>query len=447
MRTHALLAFCLAACSGDEVKNLVEVRIATLPEDVSELDLSDARRGEARTYPLEVKSHADVPVTLQARIEDGPKGMAAAVLRESRLLPRPSARPGLQLALPSETGAIRGRVVMYSPDLPGWTRSWTFRGEVVDKPLPGRYLRADPVGVDLGDLRPGETRDFVVALESFGDEDVLVEGWSSDDPERLALATAPRAQAVVPGGRLQLEGRLRAPNAGGPYRAQIRVDSNAQNVRGFLAIVVAGTVVPDYALRPREYGPRVHYPVQENEITVDVEAREGVAPFTVKEVSGHERHFTLVSKGTDAPARSQKVVFRLLRKAPTDVHENQKLKVRLLLEPNEVLDWPVELRLLPPVHPQPDKIHFGEVPPGVAVRREFSLAAFGPRDFDVKSCRSRDKKFLVEPLPRSEGMQWRFWVGLPAGTPPGLYRDVLDIETTDPDVPLVTVQVAAVVKE
>jgi len=448
MRTlgAGLLALCLAGC-GDDDGSLLDVRITTLPEDTKELDFSGARPGEARTFPLEVKSRASFGVTLVARIEDGPEAMRAAVVRENRVLPKGTAIAGLQVLMPRETGAIRGRVVMSSPDLPGWSKGWDFRGEVVDKPMPGRYLRAEPVGVDLGDLRPGETRDFEVALVSFGDEDVRVDAWSTDDGDRASLPVPPRGYAIVPGGRLPLRGRFHAPKAGGPCHVRIRVDSNAQNVQGYLAILVGGKVVPDYALQPPIYGPQVHYPVREPTVSVDVVARKGVPPFVVKAVTGFESHFTLVSQGGDKPAPTQKVVFKLRKDAPWDVHENQTVKVRLQLEPEEILDWPMELRLLPPVYPQPDLVYFGEVPQGVAVRKEFVLATFGPRDFEVTSCRTREGNFIVDPLPHSEGMQWRFSVDLRPATRPGLVTDTVVIETSDPDAATITVHVRAMITE
>jgi len=444
------LVFALLVYLGDRMPGNEPVRVTftTVPDGTTTLDLTGGRPGAAISFPMVVESGSSEALTLTAVLEEGPERMTTRVWPRDELLPQGTLRTTLQFRLPTELGPFRGRVKLSCPEFEGWSTTYEFKGSVEPRPLEGRYLRASPTGVVLGEAKPADVRDFVVALESFGDEDVTVSGWAVDDEERVNLERRPSEQVIVPGGRFQLRGRVRLPKAPGPYRTRLRIRSDAQNIRGDMTVPITAQIVPDYAPRPAVYGPRVHYPVRTPELSVVVAAREGVEPFAVAEVTGHERFLELVEKGGTEPAGSQTVKFRLRADAPTDVQRNQEARVRLRLEPvGEEVTWKVVLRLLPPVYPQPHVVNFGRVGQGVPAEKEIRLATFGVRDFEVKRASAMEQRFAVLIPPHARGMQWKIRVGIPNGTPVGLLQDVLVIETTDPDVPEIRVPLRAVITE
>ncbi|MHC4931605.1 MAG: hypothetical protein ACYTGV_05370, partial [Planctomycetota bacterium] len=82
----------------------------------------------------------------------------------------------------------------------------------------------------------------------------------------------------------------------------------------------------------------------------------------------------------------------------------------------------------------PKQANFGKVTRGSDPAVQIELFSFAGRDYTVKSAQSRRGKFVVE-AHRTQGLPWRIRVTIPPGSPPGVLRDIIVIETDDPDTP------------
>jgi hypothetical protein len=191
------------------------------------------------------------------------------------------------------------------------------------------------------------------------------------------------------------------------------------------------------------------YPAKPNEMPrVEVHATEGQEPFTIGSVTGHEEIFELVEKGGDEPAMVQALRFRVRPDAPTNPDENRSFTVRIQLLPFErVMEWTVDLRLLPAVHPVPALLDFGRVsldhPKPLALR----LAAVGARTVQVKQIEVVGQRFVVREPPRAPDMPWSCVVVVnPAVGRTGIITDQIILHTDDPDVPKVIVRARAIIE-
>ncbi|MHC4134564.1 MAG: hypothetical protein ACYTDU_04830 [Planctomycetota bacterium] len=437
------LACVLAACGGDAPEFVLSFR--DLPEETTALDMYGSRPATTRLYYMEAASHVDRSVRLQARFDgSAPEGMSVR-MRQADLLPRGSAKPILQVRLPATVGKIKGTIVIESDQLPGWRRRYEFAGTVEDRPLEGKYLAVRPPGMDLGDLRQGEQRDFVFSLASTGTEAVTIHRVKARDEVHIRLSRA-AAGILVPGGTQQVTGVFSAPKAAGPFQTMIDVRTNADNFRERVTIALRCRVVPDYAPHPAKLGPASYYPVQEREFPVTLRGREGTEPFTVGKITGHERYLSVQETGSEEAAHEQTVVFKLKRDAPTDATAEQEFGIRLRLEPfgAEVV-WPVRMTLNPPIYALPPRVHFGRVPQGLRRQIEILLAVVAGRRFTVKSAKAQRGLFKVE-IKHAPGLSWRIIVTIPKRSARGLLQDRIVIETDDPDVPRIVVEVKADVR-
>jgi hypothetical protein len=437
-----VLACILAACGGADPEFVLVFR--DLPEEATVLDMYGSRPGTTRLYYMEAASHVDRSVQLQARFEGNvPEGMSVR-MRRAEVLPRGSAKPILQVQLPKSVGKLSGAIVIESDQLPGWRQRYEFAGTVEDRPLEGKYLKVRPPGMDLGDLSPGEPKEFAFTLASTGTEAVMIHGVQARDEAYVRLARA-AAGILVPGGTQQLTGVFSAPKAAGPFQTMIDVRTNADNFRARVTIALTCEVVPDYAPQPAKLGPLACFPALEQapEFSVVLRGREGTEPFTVGRITGHERFLLVQSAGGEAAAHEQTVVFKLKRDAPTDATAAQRIGIRLRLEPfgAEVV-WPVRMTLNPPIYAIPPRIHFGRTQQGQQRGVEIRLASVPGRRFTVKSATAQRGLFEVE-VKHAQSLSWRVMVTIPKRSARGLLQDRVVIETDDPDVPRIVVEVKA----
>jgi hypothetical protein len=100
-----VLACVLATCGGKDPELLL--RFPDLPEGTTVLDMFGSRPRTTRLYHMEASSTVDRSVRLQARFDgSAPEGMSVTMLR-GELLPRGSAKPILQVVLPSIEGSVK----------------------------------------------------------------------------------------------------------------------------------------------------------------------------------------------------------------------------------------------------------------------------------------------------------------------------------------------------
>jgi len=443
MRKAVLALLVLAACS-DRPETL-EIVIPTVPD--GHLRMPDSPALRRWQYRLEAKSTVRRPVDLEARFEGPvPEGLVVRLAGDTRIPREGSAWPHLIVIVPEKEVSFSGAVVIESPDLAGWSTRFTFEGNVALGPREGRYLRARPPGLDLGKVRPGDEKQFAFALESYGSQPVNIREWMAEDPERVKLPPS-TAVSVTSGGEHQLTGVLLVPRVAGRFETRIRVTTDAQNFRGAMELRLAGEVEPDYAPNPPRLLEPTAYPVLQPEFSVDIRAREGVAPFTVESVAGHERYFEVVSLGGKEPARHQLVKLKLRRDAPTDANRDAEFSVRFRLEPTgEEVPWGVRIRLNPPLHAAPGELHFGTVSRSMPEEAEIRLTALPGRKFRVVRAQSEQGLVRVRVPEEPSALGWRVLVSLPGGLAPGILQDRVVIETDDPYVPRLIVPVRAIVR-
>ncbi len=433
MRIALLPALLLAACAEPLL-----VTIPTLPGE-THLRMPDSPPLRRWQYRLEVESGVTRQVRIEARLEEpAPEGVVCRLGGTTTIPREGTGWVWLIVIVPKTEGAFKGAISITSPDVPDWAIRYTFEGDVVPGAFPGRNLAARPPGVDLGMMRPGEEKEFAVALAGVGTDPVTIQGWGAEDPLRVRLPPAGDAVTVEPGGEFQLRGAVAAPRAAGPFELRVRVHSDAENHQKGLLLLFSGQVVPDYAPYPPRAVETAAYPVQETEFKVVIRAREEVEPFTVAEAAGHERYFDVVSLGTKEPAREQVVKFKLRRDAPTDVARDAEWQVRLRIEPGGVdVAWPVKIRLNPPIHAYPSAIDFR----AVAARgekekeQEIVLTGYANRAFNVTGYRAELRQVRVTLKDHAPGMAWRVLVSLPRDLAKGSVDDRVIIDTDDPDVP------------
>lgn len=436
MRT-ALLIGLLAGCSGPP--SLEVVRTASLPPGATELRLGETPLYRASyLFPIELKSSAAIPIHLTARLEEpAPGGVVVELTGETTLLPKGTGHVTLVLGPPKDLGPFAGKVALLSEDLPGWKHVYEFHGVVVDKPLPGKYLRAEPSGVDLGERRPGERVPFEVVLRNRGSEPVLVREWSPVEAVRVRLRRLDAPLSVEPGSEHRLQGELVAPAQAGAFHERVRILSDAKDPA--LDVPVFGSVVRDHELIPHRLDWGNVYRAEQPECSIRIRARPGVPPFTVGFVDGIKAHFDVVSPGGDVAAPEQTVRLRLKRNAPVGPLEGYE--IRFHLEPGgEVLAWPLQVNVLPSIHAQPPEVDFGDVPRGAEPAREVRLLRYGNRSFEVSGIQCDNARFVVEKS-RAAPLPWTVRVTLARGVGPGVHTGRILVETDDEDTPRLLIPV------
>jgi len=446
-RLAPLLPLLALLSCGEEPEPDFEVEIVGLPED-GVLRIPGARPGSSMQWLLRLRSRVDRSTTLRARLVPPVReGLVLSLRGTTSVLPQGRESARLVLRMPTGFGPLEGVIELSCPEL-DWTREVPYRGEVDDVPLEGVYLVAEPRGVDLGTVKPGEALRSVVVLRAIGSQPVTIREWAVDDREHVKLLNVRGGETIQPGGELQVNIGVLAPDSARSFRHRVRVYSDARNVPKGLDIMVSGRVAPDYAPRPAQLQAGTVYPMHERTHRVLISAAKGRAPFRVESVEGHERHFEVVSKGSEEPAPVQEVVLKVRRDAPTDMERPQRFSIRFDLGPDigEDVVVPVAMRFVPPIHAKPARVRFGVVDPEKdELTREVRLVAFANRRFEVTNVRLRDGDFQARKRSGGAGIPWSFTVA-PVHTDPGLLADVLIIETDDEQVPEIAVPISAEIR-
>jgi hypothetical protein len=321
-------------------------------------------------------------------------------------------------------------------------------GTMVDKPLEGRHLELRPAGVDLGKVRVGEQKEFEFRIGSYGDQTITIEDLRVRGDARIEFDNFTGVDTIEPGAEMTIKGRVRVTNAKTHFVARIDVHSDSKNSR-VRTVTLSGELGRDYQLSPPNLPVRSAYGFQQPSYTVEVRACEGVAPFVIGKVGGLDPLFELVEPPAKEPAATQKITVRLRKDAPTDPAPVRG-KLRIELAPSGVqLEWPYRLQVLPPIYAQPAELNFGNlVGTKVLKPREMrvQIAALPGRLFEITSAKSQHGFFLVRIAPRKSGMPWVIIVTLDPNPSKGTYRDMIAIETTDPEIPRLVVPVRAFVR-
>lgn len=434
-----VLVLVLACCNGGE--DSIELDIPSLPGDSTELRMFDSRAGAWWNYRVHWISQAAKPVRLAARLRaPAPEGMEVRLKGETRLRIGGEGIVTLVVVMPRKFGPIQGDVEFFSEDLPGWTQTFPFRGEVVDKPRRGRYIQLRPAGIQLGKLRPGESRPFAATLKNVGDEDITIRDWQVFHPDIVKVRGLQPNQVLAAGAELQLNGEVLVPKLAVEFREKIRILSDASNYPRGVDLTLLGEIDPDFSCHPTRLDPPADYPIRETTYPVEIVAREGLDPFVIGRITGHEDYF-VVGEVSKTPAKRQRVVFTLRPDAPTDARAPQEFDIRFRIQPQDVdVLWPVKIRLLPPIHPSPPQLNFGRVPLDRPARLELQLHTFANRKFKVLRSYTEKGRFAIN---RQGGgsLLWRFFVAPARNLRLGVHRDTLVIETDDPAVPRIKVPI------
>lgn len=418
---------------------VVTVSIVGLPEGTTELDMKDTPLQTSRQYLLRLRSAHRESVRIAAAIEAPvPAGMDIRLLGETELRPRGSGEVRMLVTCPDVLGPFQGRITLSSPDLPGWSHTWRFAGEISRKPQEGGVLYLEPRAADLGPVGPGETRPFSFLLRSLGTKEVTILDWKVEDPATMHLQGARNGQIVVPGGEAAITGSVVAPRGGGRFRRTVQIVSDAKTGarREFF---VEGTVLLPYSATPEALRWPIAVRAQHTECTILLRAREGGEPFLVQSVSGVDPYFDTVDTGRADPAAEQKVRLRLRADAPLGP---ARFRVRFRLAPSGTeLEWPVEMNVVSRIVADPDRIAFGRGPARAAQPVEIAIQNLEQSDFEVKEVRA--PSFVAVTWERMLGSRWTLKVSLKPDTLPGIHQDRIEVYTNDPETPNLLIQVFA----
>jgi len=419
----------------------LSVTIPLLPWPEPELRMYDMRLGSQKSYMLEVRSRHDRALDLEAELGNTDTKLVMQLRGDTRILPEGRGRARLVLAVPPTLGAFENTVTIRCPQLPDWKLEYKILGSVVDKPFDGAYMFARPAGVRIGAVEAGSHTPVVVALVNRGTVAIEVREVIVSDRDRLRVKGLIGGAVIVPGAELQLDGVYVAGSEPGPFRERVRVMSNAVNTPDGLDLIVTGEVVTPYSPAPLKFLQRSAYPHREPRYQVRIHAREGSAPFTVTDISGHESALDVVDRGSDTPADVQVVTFKLRRDAPPALERPLKLRVRLTLSVGYVVTWPMTLRILPIIRPHPPRLNFGVVEQGTPKAITIRLLAAGGRRFKAISASSQRGTVHTQ-VWGAAGMEQSIIVNVKPGLPGGPHSDVVIVKTDDKDVPEIRVPVS-----
>ncbi len=448
MRTFLILAVIGVAIGAallwpkrGESKPALEVSIPSLTWEKLELRMLDSPQRRAWTYQVRLHSRADRELHLEAKLDQPTANVKLRVDGDKSLLPGAHGQMRLVFVVPPRFGKFENGVTITSPQLPDWKKRYNIVGEVVDRPLEGSYMFANPSSVSLGEVEAGSRTPILVALESRGDEPVSITEFEVSNPERVRVRGFRSGAVIVAGGDLQVDGIFLAPPQPGPFRERIRVKSDAINVPRGLDVLITGSVVTDYTPRPLRIDRRTAYAHREPEFKVSIIGRKGTKPFTVRQIAGHAAHFTVASKGTTEPASKQDVVLKLRRDAPLAIEKPHELRIRLTLSVDVEVVWPVSTRVLPAIRPQPARLNFGRLAPGTPKVLIVRLLASDGRQFQAKCPPTERGKFIAQ-VQGGVGMQQTIRVNVKPGLPLGVHNDQVIVETGDKDVPIIRIPIS-----
>jgi len=443
VRRHVLASLlCLAACGGS---GDLTVEPTTMPPGTDVIPLGEvALESISYSWKLRAESAVDRPLKLSARFDGAvPPGATLKLDGETSLLPRAAGFLHLVFGTPREIGPFSATLRIECAELPGWSRKFRVHGTMARLPLEGQVLRIKPAGVDLGACERGERRPFSVALENAGSEQISVHDWSVDDPERLRLENALPNEILEPGATFELRGVCIAPPQVGRFEVTIRLLTNIK-VGSRREIRVTGVVEAAYETLPDRLQVGQVHPPEAPLFTVRVRGRPEAAPIVVTEVAGLDPYFELAAPLGAEPAREQSVRLRVRRDAPHGTIRGHRL--RFHLGPvDDTVECPVEGRVIPSLLCDPARLDFGRIGPGSLSAREITIWHHANRPFRVTAVRCRSNLFIVEAI-QLQGLPPRVRVSLPPRASGGVLRDVIEVETDDPETPGIHVPVSAQVE-
>lgn len=449
-----LLLVLLAGC-GDPIT----IEFGPLADD--ERRLPDHRvksRATTALYRLQVESRSDDAVTLAVALADGAtEGMHVGFVGESKLLPKGRAGFRVSVTFPKGFGPFACGLVMTSPDLPGWTRTYELKGERVDEPLSGRYMFHSPAAVDLGTVREGQEYKFNLSLASEGDKVVTVDLVEPEDDEDIRLPAFEPGMTIEPRGAMQLNGIIRIPDSvsGDRYFGSLMIRSNAANAP-VIRVQIKGKIRREYSVHPPSLPGTSVQMIRPTRFDITVRSAEDASPFLIRRVRGLDPYFELADALPTKPAKSFVLGLKIRKDAPTGVKMVRgKIRIEVAAASSgdssldgKAVEWPYELRVLPPIYVQPSKIRFGTLDRSKMqepVTHEIRLVATPGRKYKVTSVRAEYGRFTVRTI-AVQGMPVRVQISLPAFAAAGNYVDRIVIETDDPAVPRLHVPVTAVVR-
>jgi len=398
-------------------------------------------------YPLNIQSETDRPVTLQARLAEGStEGIEVQIDENRPVLPGGRESIRIVLALPMRAGPFAADIVLFSDDLPGWSRTYELRGTKTDAPLEGRRLDLEPGGVDLGAVRPGVATPFSFRLVSTGDEAVTLEEIRIDPGAGVRIPGVAGDERIEPGSSLLVEGTFVCPEApGAEVSARVQIHSNAENgpVRNF---DLRARRLRDFELVPPRMPALRTYPHQAR--TIAVEVRAAGEPFVIERVASLEPYFELAEPLATEAAKSVALKLKLRAEAPASI-EPVAGAIRIYLDSGTLLEWPYRITVLPSIYAQPDRVDFGTVDARALatapVEQEVQIVSLPGREYEITGARSENTMFEVRKEHR-RSLPWRIVVTLPAGSRRGIYRDRILIDTDDKEVPHIVIRASAVVR-
>lgn len=397
-------------------------------------DEEETKHKRASIYRLDIKSNLDRPVQLDVRLDGASHERVAVQLRgESKLLPQGSAKPNLVILPPGPLGPFSGTAVLFSNDVPEWRYEVAFSGEIRKVQRQGRWLTLRPIAVDLGKVRPGEKKPFVATLRNEGTEEITIREWRPLDANVQLNPSLRPGDLIAPGGEKQVGGTVTIPDVQGQWVTRVLISSDSTNAER-LQLQLGAVVEPDFTLHPPSTRLDNVYPPRQREFTVQVKAREGLAPFKVTGVKNLARFFEVVSLGADEPAAEQTVRLRVAPGAPHQVVKGHP--VRFVVEPPGVeLEHKIYMHTHGSISAQPERLNWGTLRRGTTVKeKEVLLATFAGRQFKVTNVQSKNGYFVAR-LIQSPGVTPRVMVRPAEGLPSGILDDFILIETDDKDTP------------
>ncbi|MHC4224274.1 MAG: hypothetical protein ACYSUN_09820, partial [Planctomycetota bacterium] len=370
-------------------------------------------------------------VELRVRLEPAStEGVEVVLKGETRLLSMGSGRVRLIIAPPKRVGPFEGTITIYCDEVPEWSFSYPFQGEVVDRPYDGRHIRIKPAGVDLGPVRAGEAKRFAVMIRNDGSENITISEVRPSKPRMVRLERNLMNTLLAPGDEVELAGKVQAPPRGA-FSVRVAVASTATNAP-VREIVVSGVVAEDHTAEPPRLRWKNVYAGLQRKVSLVISAAEGVAPFRVAAIDSLEPYLEVVEGLGGEAATKQKITLRLKKGAPKGA---VRLDLGFKLEPAGVtLLWPVEMNVVPSIDHRPKQANFGKVTRGSDPVVQIEFFSIAGRDYEVKSAKSRRGRFIVETR-HTQGLAWRIRVKIPPGSPAGVLRDIIVVETDDPDTP------------
>jgi hypothetical protein len=444
-----LVLLAVVGCGNDP--DPLTIQFGPLPDGERRLpDHNVKLRSMSAIYRLEVASTGDMAVKLEVALAEGAtEGMNVRFKGDTTLLPKGRETLTLVLRFPQKAGAFSADIVLTSPDLSDWSRTYQLRGEKVDQPLSGRYLFHSPSGVDLGNVQEGNQYKFNVSLKNEGDEPVTIDIIEPEDNAPIEMPGFEAGTAIESRGAMQVNGIVRIPDetTGDHFFAAIIIRSDAGNAP-VIRVRVKGKIRREYSIQPPSLPPTSINSGQPTQFDITVRAAEDVDPFRITSVRGLEPYFELV---TELPKESTKSVvlgLKVRKDAPAGV-AMVRGAVRVMLGKDEkAVEWPYQIRVLPPIFAQPSKLPFGTLDStkmSQPVTREIRLVSTPGRKYKVTGVRAEHGRFEVKTI-AVRGMPVRILVSLPAFAAAGNYVDRIVIETDDPDVPRLHIRVNAVVR-